>query len=377
MPSTDTRKPKRLLTVGPLPPPLNGTSISFRIFCDEVARYGDDVALDVIDSAPRELKERPKIVTMANLRKAAKILWQFSRRIGKADVTLIVGSHQFLLSIGSLCFLIAKLARKPCYFRSFGYLDRYYENLSLVPRWVFRHVMLNLDGLFVESRLSQDNLRPRVGEKVRAVPGYRLMPDATSDAPGDRSAPGGDLRLVFLAHVREEKGVFILLEALRTLAETHGRSVHCDIYGPILEGSRERFDLEIESTSNATYGGVLQPTKVVETLAQYDALVFPTFYAGEGHPGVLMEAMMAGIPSITTAHRSIPELVEDGVNGLLIEPGSVAELVEAIRTIDSDRKLLKELARASRRARNNYDAAKVVPHWLKLMQLSVGTGHGH
>jgi glycosyltransferase involved in cell wall biosynthesis len=62
----------------------------------------------------------------------------------------------------------------------------------------------------------------------------------------------------------------------------------------------------------------LEPAEVVPTLRNYDALIFPSYYQGEGHPGVLVEAMMAGLPIITTQFRSIPELVQDGVNGLLM-----------------------------------------------------------
>lgn len=76
---------------------------------------------------------------------------------------------------------------------------------------------------------------------------------------------------------------------------------------------------------------------------------------------------MAGIPVITTRYRSIPELVTDGVNGLLIEPSSSQALAKAIHQIASDPELLKRLAEGSWQARRRYDAARVVPELLSLM----------
>jgi len=118
-----------------------------------------------------------------------------------------------------------------------------------------------------------------------------------------------------------------------------------------------------------TYKGVLSPEEVISTLRHYDALVFPSYYLGEGHPGVLIEAMMAGIPVITTAFRSIPELVEDRVNGLLVTPQDSKILSRAIKTILNDRQLLMRMASKNGERRRRYDARQVVP--LILQPLSV------
>lgn len=175
----------------------------------------------------------------------------------------------------------------------------------------------------------------------------------------------------FLSHVREEKGVFVLLESLRTPVINGSGSIHCDIYGLVFRSIAERFKVELSRTPNATYNGVLNPEEAIPTLSQYDALVLPTFYSAEGHPGVLVEAMIAGVPVITTAHRSIPELVQDRVNGLLTPPKDVQRLAQAIHLLDSDRQLLADMAKQNWEMRTHYAATEIIPVILRLMDIEI------
>jgi glycosyltransferase involved in cell wall biosynthesis len=364
----------RILAVGSLPPPLGGTSVSFQVLCDEVRRHADKLQLDVIDAAPRHIKEDARLLTLTNFVKAGQILWHFLRRVKVADRVLIVGSYQFLFTIGSMCLFVAKIAGKPCYFRSFGFLDCYYDNLSPLLRRLFRYTVGHLDGLFVETQLVQAHLANVLGDKVHWVPGYRHMPDSTTNLANTGDSSEEKLRLVFLSQVREEKGIFVLLESLRTPRIRGNESIHCDIYGPVFPSIRDHFEAELSCTATATYKGLVKPEDVVATLRQYDALVFPTFWPGEGHPGVVMEAMIAGIAVITTKHRSVPELVQDRVNGLLTQPKDVQSLTEAICTLNSDRQLLSDLARRNWEMRTRHAASTIVPFVLQLMGLDSFSG---
>lgn len=367
----DSRKKQRILAVGSLPPPLGGTSVSFQAFCDEIHRYSDEIAVDIIDAAPRYIKEDTRILTSANLSQAGRVLRQVLQKAKTADLVVVVGSHQFLLTMGSIILILAKLFGKKCYFRSFGYLDVYYHKQPSPLKWLFRQVMHLMDGLFVETQLVQSHLTPILGQKVKWVPGYRHMPLDQNDFPQRRAPSDEKLRLVFISQVREEKGIFVLLESLRQPAILDKGNIFCDIYGPIFPSISERFEFELAQTPNATYKGVLDPDDAVATLARYDVFVFPTFWRGEGHSGVLMEAMMAGTAVITTQHRSIPELVEHRVNGLLAKPQDVPSLVEMINLLDTDRELLCELARANWERRKRHAATTVVAEMLAQMTINL------
>ena len=65
-------------------------------------------------------------------------------------------------------------------------------------------------------------------------------------------------------------------------------------------------------------------------------LVFPTFYYNETMGLVLLEAMQAGLPVIATRRGSIPEIIQDGVNGFLVEEQNAADLADKILRLADD-----------------------------------------
>jgi glycosyltransferase involved in cell wall biosynthesis len=303
----------------------------------------------------------PRIST-ANLRQATRVLGQFGRELGGADGVLVFGGERFLLTIGALLLALSRLVHKPCYFRVFGgSLDIYDQSLPRSLRRLFRSVLRHADGLIVQTRLLQGYLSGLGNRDVHLVPGYRLLTASDEGPPTSARQPSGAARVTFIGHVREEKGVLVLLEALRRLEADSAVEIQCDIFGPVYESFSGRFHEELAATPSATYGGVLEPAGVIDAMRRYDALVFPSYYEGEGHPGVLIEAMMAGIPAITTGFRSIPELVEDQVNGLLVPPRDTHALERAIREIAGDRGRAKEMGRRNWERRVHHDARRLAP----------------
>lgn len=91
---------------------------------------------------------------------------------------------------------------------------------------------------------------------------------------------------------------------------------------------------------------VLAGKQVLEHLGKADVFVLPSF--AEGVPVVLMEAMMAGVPCVSTRITGIPELIESGVSGCLVTPGSVAELAQTLKQLANDGSLRRQLAEGGR-----------------------------
>ena len=95
--------------------------------------------------------------------------------------------------------------------------------------------------------------------------------------------------------------------------------------------------------------GTLPEAGVRETLLQSRALVLPSFI--EGLPVTLMEALALCRPAIASRVAGIPELLVDGVSGRLVAPGSVPELMAALREfLETPAPLLQRMGEAGRRA---------------------------
>jgi glycosyltransferase involved in cell wall biosynthesis len=95
-------------------------------------------------------------------------------------------------------------------------------------------------------------------------------------------------------------------------------------------------------------GGRSWGNDLLELVRQHQALVLPSFT--EGLPLVLIEAMSQGVPVIASAVGGIPELVHDGINGLLVSAGDVSGLAKAITRLTSDPGLRYRLAGEGLRA---------------------------
>ena len=80
---------------------------------------------------------------------------------------------------------------------------------------------------------------------------------------------------------------------------------------------------------------------------QHDVLLFPTYWESEGYPGIVLEALQCGRPVITTRWKSIPEVVEDGKSGILVEPRSWVAVKEAIQRLMRDTQLYDRLCRGA------------------------------
>lgn len=361
---------KHLLAVGPLPPPPSGSNVSFQVFCEHLHQYTDVERLSIIDSSPKRIKQNTGIVTWHNGQQAIRQTWLFWRKGPRADCILIFGSNQFLLSLTPLLVFSARLLGKPCFVRSFGgSLDQFEANLHPVARKVLRWGLAQSAGLFVETQLLHRHFLKILGPKVHHVTAYRPLPTIPNkvSTPRRNQAHGSRLRLVFISWIRAEKGVSVLLRALRSLAPEEQAGVCCDLYGPIVDEYRHELYSEIAQTPCASYEGVLDNADVVEKLRNYDVLVFPTFYQGEGYPGIIVEAMIAGLPVVTTRFRSIPDMVENRVNGLLVEPHDSAALAAAVRTLLGDRSLLAHMSSENFKRRQQYAVSSVLPQMVSIM----------
>ncbi|MCH2164554.1 MAG: glycosyltransferase [Marinovum sp.] len=148
--------------------------------------------------------------------------------------------------------------------------------------------------------------------------------------------PPGGQKLLFVGRLAAVKGVAVLLEALKPLIQDHP-----DVHLSLIGDGPERNGLEEQARAlglqdHVTFLGYRNQAEVADALAEHDLFVLPSF--AEGVPVVLMEAMAAGRPVLTSRIAGVPELVDDGVSGLLVPPGNVdalgAALLELLKDYD-------------------------------------------
>jgi len=153
---------------------------------------------------------------------------------------------------------------------------------------------------------------------------------------------------------RPRKGVEVLLEAIAAARST-GLDVRLRAIGPFESNDYERSvhqlveQLNIENAIDWT--GFVQD--IPAELARIDALALPSLF-GEGLPMVVLEAMAAGVPVIASHVEGVPEAIRHRIDGLLVEPGSVSQLAQAIAELADGGEL--DYAAMSRSAQQRHAA---------------------
>lgn len=165
----------------------------------------------------------------------------------------------------------------------------------------------------------------------------------------DRSPPH---RILTIGRMIEKKGID---DGLRAVAELRNRGIAA-IYTVVGDGP-ERGRLEVLASQLGLDGAVSflgwrDQNAVAAIMADSDVLLAPSVTDGhgdqEGIPVTLMEAMASGLPVVATRHSGIPELIEDGVSGLLVPERSVPRLTDALQRLLADPDLAVRLAHAAR-----------------------------
>ncbi len=167
-----------------------------------------------------------------------------------------------------------------------------------------------------------------LADEIRAlVPDARLeiapMPaDTALFSPGSRRR--GD-RLLFVGRLNEQKGIAHLISAMPMIPSRISLDVAGE--GPLLAPLREQA-IRDGCASRIRWLGTLEPERLLELYRQATAVVIPSVDEGLGL--VAVEALLCETPVIAARSGGLPDVVRDGVTGLLAEPGSAAALAAAV-----------------------------------------------
>jgi glycosyltransferase involved in cell wall biosynthesis len=355
---------KRLLLVGPKPPPIGGSPLTVQAMLEELAFY-PSVQVTVINTSPA-LDVRKKM-TGFNFEKVGRsilILPNFVREIARCDAVLVFANDLFAITLAPLLLFLAKLFRKPFYLKPVGAgLDLFINAQTKILREYLLFVLRSTDGILTQTKLLKEDLHKLGCANAHYLPGCRPLSPITPVVKERLQ----EFRMIYLGHITRLKGILFLLDALKILQQTCDKKVVCDFFGPIHDEILDEFLNGLESVPNVRYCGVAQAGTGPQLIAGYDALVLPTYYDTEGHPGVLIEAMHAGVPVISTQTRTFPELITNGVNGFLVPTRDSIALADAIKHLATDPVLTKKMGEANHRKGDEFRADAVVTQLLKII----------
>jgi glycosyltransferase involved in cell wall biosynthesis len=174
-------------------------------------------------------------------------------------------------------------------------------------------------------------------------------------APSPRT--GQPIRAVALGRLGENKGTYDLVRAIAMLPNEIRANLRITLAGDgDVDEVRElvRADGLDDTIDVVGWVGAAERDRLLEESAIF---LLPSY--SEGLPMAVLEAMATGVVVVTTAVGAIPEVVTDGVSGVLIEPGKPEQLAAALQSLIVDPELRDQLAAAAYKRAGEFDLA----HW--------------
>lgn len=274
--------------------------------------------------------------------------------LAKADRIVLHATYNDCLAIAPLVVILAKLTGKKMVLRKFaGSFDQDYQRSGPFKQMILRLVMKYSDLLFFETRYLVNfgrKFNPNVYQFSNARKPY------LQETPGKIY----QRKLLFLSQIMKEKGIEQFIQLKQQLSSGFAFTA----VGPLVD---KKYNENYFRSEGIVYKGAVLPEHVHEVLHEHDFLVLPTFWSGEGYPGVVIEAFGAGTPVIATTLRGISEIIESGRNGFLFNHDDLKPVVDFISNMDQETyTVMSQAAYSSSKAYNNQHVyQKVVEITLK------------
>jgi glycosyltransferase involved in cell wall biosynthesis len=272
--------------------------------------------------------------------------------------TLLVGGHfdvlhshlPYTAALGRLVALTVPSRRRPV----LVYTEHSLWNKAAILTKALNRATVGIDeALIVVSMAARDALPPALRSRARiVVHGVNRARFASllerrqalrRDVRTELGVADNEVIALTVANMRSEKGYDVLLAAARLVVAAGS---------PVRFVSVGRGPLEAELTAEADTAGLAGHVRFLGTrtdtarlMVGSDIFVLPSHQ--EGLPVALMEAMSAGLPVVATLVGGVPDVVTDGVEGLLVPPGRPDLLAEALSRVARDAALRARLAEAS------------------------------
>jgi glycosyltransferase involved in cell wall biosynthesis len=340
-----------LIVIGPTPPPIHGVAFTTPHVLAAISSLGRLAAhLETRDPRPVTTTGR---LDVRNLWLGLLHSWRLAgllRRQPDADVYLPLSQGTWGFLRDAAFIWLARAARRRVYVHlNGGLFRRFYDDAPRPMQAFMRATLREVHEAWVLTPAHAaifDGLIPR--DRVRLL--ENAADDPTAEWEDGRRGSDGR-RILYLSNLVPAKGCFDLLAALERLGDA-GRGAHVRFVGEadedVADEVRRRGQELARNGVEIELAGVHVDEAKAADFQWADIFVLPSKYPPEGQPLVLLEAMAAALPIVSTRHSGIPHTVRDGQEGLLVEPADVAALADALGRLMSDRDLRERLGRAGR-----------------------------
>ncbi len=218
-----------------------------------------------------------------------------------------------------------------------------------------------LAGIFVQGRSMVESLNKSGLRNAIYVPNSKFIPSL----PEKHQKFDSKIHFVFLSRIEREKGCDYIIKATRLLdARGYKNKYDITFFGKTMNGSSYagEFKKQIDDNESLLYRGVLNllDYENYQELAKYDVMLFPTYWNGEGFPGVVIDAYIAGLPVIASDWNLNKDVVMDGKTGWIIPVNDIEALALKMEYVIDNPEIVRKYSENSQHQAAAYDIRTVL-----------------
>lgn len=323
---------------------------------------GQTIKSDIIYKSMSEITQLEVLKLNTNLLKHKKKLFikDLFSKVKKADKIIIMLGINGMRYLFPIIYLLGKKYKKDIFYIVIGgWLPTFLKKNRFIKKMI-----LNIKRVLVESKGMKYELNELKLSNVEILYNFRKI----DFIPKVKSETKDKFKLVFFSRVIKEKGVYDLIEVIKKLKN---KNIYLDIWGPIKKEELEELNNEIGDVEEIKYKGVLKE-KIYMSLSEYDLMVFPTYYQGEGQAGVLIDAFISELPVLASDWRFNSEFIINNETGFLYKTKDKNDLESKLKDIIKNKKLLLKVKKNLKFEKNKYSDSNFKIEILKILEVNDG-----
>jgi len=347
------KKGTKFLIIGPTPPPYYGVSIATKNILD--SNLQRRFKLVHLNTADRRSLSNIGRIDFRNIYLAflhfLKFLWLCIKE--RPKVVYIPISQGILGYLRDCLFIIPAtfLGSKVIVHLHGSYFRKLYEKSNILFKILIRSSLKKVSCAIVLGKSLRYIFEGLIPEERIVVVSNGIDENLFKDHNTDRiKKEKRHYKIIFLSYLAKSKGFFDIIEAIPEVLQYY---IDAEFYFAgefwLTEAEKRKVDYIItikELDQNIKFQGTVIGNKKADFLLSSDIFVLPSY--NEGQPLVIIEAMAAGLPIITTDTGTIKEMVIDGENGFIVKKKTPKEIAEKIIILLEDEKLRREMGQKSR-----------------------------
>ena len=208
---------------------------------------------------------------------------------------------------------------------------------------ILKNKLLKIKGIYVETETMVSKMVSLGFTNVFLLPNFKYY--ETADPLNIKTLDHKkNYSICTFSRVSYEKGIKHAIEAVNKVNDETSFNIQLHIYGKIDDGQQDWFETLMRNQKHSKYMGIIDSSLCLGVIHAYDAIVFPTFYGGEGFAGTILDAFFAHTPIIASNWKYNSEIIIDHENGLLCEPQNSDSLASLIIELFSNNSLYNRIS---------------------------------